>query len=422
METVNYKNPNVVHAQHSNNDAHCYSKYRVGDIVNFRVGNSILIGQIVRKVDGWYEGDASYYIKLFSDFTVDIRFLSYKYRPNISDEEWFDKIESDSNNNIEARSTHLCVDRVLTCNVNNIQNGLSCEQDNPSNMKDCNKIDTSCSHEVSRNNTCRIKIIRVSEKKINFSIKKEDINPFLEAKTNGERFKYLLRGCWSNLKMRKVKTVKLDQKNVLGQTTLLVNTALSGDHEYKFVDTRMNACCDKKSIVLDYYTYYFGFTRKYEDDTKDVFFSKDNYRCIDMDVHCDGQFGTWGNHTGGYHPPWQGQFVCGTIKNGEKGPFFDNWFVSSDAFFHFWKYVMDNKEYNAQRIEYLLKQIKQPDHYSTEMTEDQLLENAKRNYPCFDKSGYWYDCIVKYIAFGEIFEIIDKFVYNISGVIIPKKV
>lgn len=63
----------------------------------------------------------------------------------------------------------------------------------------------------------------VHKRKINFSIKKNDIKRYNHSLTDGEKFKIMLRGLWKDLVIRKVKNIKIDPNKELTASKITVN-------------------------------------------------------------------------------------------------------------------------------------------------------------------------------------------------------
>lgn len=72
--------------------------------------------------------------------------------------------------------------------------------------------------------------------------------------------------------------------------------------------------------------HYYGFT---EDG---IYFQKDDYHGLDLDIDLTMTWSRWGNHTGGWERPEDGQLICGEVIETAKGKRFTKWFVCDEAF------------------------------------------------------------------------------------------
>lgn len=70
---------------------------------------------------------------------------------------------------------------------------------------------------------------------------------------------------------------------------------------------------------------YYGFT------DIGIFFHKEGYNELDLDVAITLDFGMWGNHMGDGQKPRPGDLLCGEIEEGPKGPRFRRWFVCAPS-------------------------------------------------------------------------------------------
>lgn len=293
--------------------------YCVDDIVSVRAFKTNMVGQIILAREWSYS--AYYHIKLFTDVTASHpSSVGYKYRPHGYGDEWYEYLEG--NEDGEKR--------------------------------------------------IRLKIINVKGTKVNFSIKKEDISLFLQAKTDGEKFKYMLRGLWKDLVVRRVKVVKINQKPI-GVWKYKMDDMGDINTDYSYKEDIVPTEIEKDTLYVPYYSNYFGFTYKFGDGDREVYFTRDNYKGMDFDINCTAWFSDMGYHRGGYDPPLKGQFVCGIVKEGEKGPYFDKWTVCSDQFFNLWKFVMSNNPNLSKNTNFdnLLNSVDTNRWTSTKLTDEQ---------------------------------------------------
>ena len=231
----------------------------------------------------------------------------------------------------------------------------------------------------------RLKVVLVKTHKIQFAIKREDIQRFKNAKTDGERFKYLLRGLWKDLVIRKVKFVKTPNK-VMCISRYAMDKNGNVDHQRSSSLMQIPETIGKDEFYEQSYSNYYGFASKFGNDQKDIYFHRENYCGLDLDINCTCRSSIWGNHQGGFAPPLPGQYVCGTIEHGEKGPCFDEWFICSDQFFHFWKFLMSNNP--KPNVTELIRLV-DTDRYSLEELTNveqrkNRLEREKRWVRCWD--------------------------------------
>lgn len=329
--------------------------YRVGDIVNCLVWRRNVIGEIIRVVSN---GFADYDVKLFSNIKDSCRVgstISNKYIPwgCYEENELFEEVESED-------PEYKCF---------------------------------------------RMKIVCVPQYKISFSLKREDIDRYKLATTNGERFRYLLRGLWKNLYMRKVKFVKPSGR-ILGvnKYTMDENGNVRADRNWNSVmETQIPDNIEKDSFYVESFSKYYGFAQKFGKDTKDVFFHSEGYCGIDLDIDHTGQFSVWGNHQGGCGHPLPGQYICGTVKKGEKGMEFDEWFTCSEQFFNFWKFLNSNSKHTTQSIEEVARLVKMEENYSFNPLVDEKkrmekLDRAQLLVRCWDHHNAGpYEDWVRYI-------------------------
>lgn len=260
----------------------------------------------------------------------------------------------------------------------------------------------------------RVKRVMVDHDHLRFSIKREDINRYLQSKSEGERFKLLLRGFWKDFVVRKVKTVVLPPKE-LGLTRYTV------DIKYGMVKSDMlhetnprGATFEERYTGVDetadtfymkYYSKYFGFTFKFGNDDKEIYFSMDNYKGLDFDVDHTCWFSGWGNHNGGYTPPERGDFVCGIVKKNSKGLYYDEWFTCSPRFFNFWKFIMSNGKVTEKQKVDLLSSAGQSGWFNHDLTTDQHTANLPsykkiaRQEKRYADDGY-YPSLIEYILTG----------------------
>jgi hypothetical protein len=324
-------------------------RYEINDIVNFTMSKASVIGQIINSDYTTYD------IKLFDNNFILSEFEIWKYRPSeYKNDEWFETL-TDGN--------------------------------------------------------VRLKIVCVPERKVKFSIKREDIPRFQNAKTNGEKFKYLLRGLWKDLVMRKVKFVKLPEKE-LGIWKYSINDNGIIRSESLVSGTKIP---NDGYFYCKYYSHYFGFTSKFENDNREIYFSLENYNGLDLNIDSTGWFSVWGNHNSGSKPPSPGQFICGLVKEGEKGSYYDKWFTCSTQFFNFWKFIMSNGRTN---IDELLKLVVSNECPSVKLTDEEKrirLNIAQKYRRCFDYcNSVHYDDIIKFITQDTLCKQ-PKLIYNILG-------
>lgn len=266
-----------------------------------------------------------------------------------------------------------------------------------------------------KENVVKVLFVSVEERKIQFSIKREDKERYLQAKTEGEKFKLLLRGFWKNFVVRKVKTVVLPAKE-LGICKYQIDTKyamVKSDHLHgkngKTFEERWNGVDlteTADTFYMKYYSSYYGFTSKFGNNDQEIFFSMNNYHELDLDINHTAWFSNWGNHTGGHQPPMRGHFVCGIVDN-EKGLYYDKWFTCSPQFFNFWKFIMsDNKVRPGTYTNRLLESVK-PFSYDSHLTEDQRKEKLElykaiaKNGKCYATDACYYEHFIKYILTGE---------------------
>lgn len=73
--------------------------------------------------------------------------------------------------------------------------------------------------------------------------------------------------------------------------------------------------------------HYFGF------DAEGVYFQRDDYRQLDLDIDLTLGFGErFANHAGGYSRPEDGQLICGEVVDTSRGRRYRRWFSCDEAF------------------------------------------------------------------------------------------
>jgi hypothetical protein len=270
-------------------------------------------------------------------------------------------------------------------------------------------------NEELKEETIKVTCVSVEIKDIRFSIKREDINRYLQSQSEGERFKILLRGYWKDLVVRKVKTVVLPSKEMsvekisidtkygIIREDMIHETCMNGtsfEERYRSADgTCLTEVGD--TFYLKLYSRYFGFTSKFGANDREIYFSQDNYKGFDFDVESTCWFSNYGNHNGGYIPPLKGQFVCGIVKSNTKGLYYDQWFTCSQQFFNFWKFIMSNDEVRESDKPNLLKSV-DLEWLDYKLTEDQRKVKlrsyktiANNKVRCSEDCNY--ECLIEYI-------------------------
>lgn len=378
--------------------------YIVGDIINFWVKGANCIGEIVKVLDSCYIPTTEYNVKLLT--TAKLRTYGdeppFKLRPSGS----------------------IYVDEEVDCNPSQgVKWYTRLEKNNEGLHRPLDE----------REWIYDLHYVRTPIKRINFSIKRTDIERYKSASTDGERFKILLRGRWKDLVMRKVKMVKVPEK-VLGVSKYVMDERGNVD-TCRGWDT-WGSVPDKiepDTFYDNYYSNYFGFARKFGEDAKDIHFSRDSKSCkyvgLDFNVNHTCWFSGWANHMGGYHPPLVNQFICGIVEQGEKGPYFSKWFICSDQFFHFYKFIMSESEYTKRKTDELLKLVDTdvyPDgikrRSNGELSEEQRKSKmgyVHKNLRCWDYSDHgcykvWVEYILGRYPVDDIPGIMADF-YHILG-------
>jgi len=69
---------------------------------------------------------------------------------------------------------------------------------------------------------------------------------------------------------------------------------------------------------------YYGFAKN---GLSSIYFQRNDFCRLDFDISLTLDFGTWGNHYGGWVPPKSGDLLCGIVKATDRGLRFDKWFV-----------------------------------------------------------------------------------------------
>lgn len=354
--------------------------YEEGDIV---MTEKFGVGQIITRHNSCYYHE--YDIKLLSDVTADLHYVGHKYRPGgYKDEEWFDVIE----------------EKTITSE--------------PYIIAGVKYAGTEYQYKL-----VKLKVVCVSGYKIHFSFQRQDIDPFLQAKTSGEKLRYILRGLWKDLVIRKVKTVVIKSKPLgVWKYTMDHRGNVDVDHSFRGKEIPGQGineeCTDYDSLYEKSYSHYFGFTFKFGKNDREIYFSKDNYKSIDMDIHMTGWFGNLSNHSGGFTPPLQGQFVCGIVKENQKGLFFDKWFICSDQFVNFWSFIMrdtgkkmTHTGVSEKFINSLVASVEKPNKFSYEEFSDPQkrktkLEMVHRHLRCFDyHHDTYYGQLIRYVLLNE---------------------
>jgi len=214
----------------------------------------------------------------------------------------------------------------------------------------------------------------------------------------------MLRGFWKGLVMRKVKTVKTLSKPFSVYRYEMDDLGnIDIDHSFRGEKIPSISGVKDNEFYKECYSKYFGFTFKFGEGDREIYFSSENYNGMDFDIDCSAWFSHWGNHGGGYEPPQRGQFICGIVKEGPKGPYYDKWFICSDQFFNFWRFVMG--ENHKQDIHDILEKVDTLRWTAQKLSTSQRktkLEEAYRWSGCFDYNNDTdYGSLVKYMALNE---------------------
>ena len=135
---------------------------------------------------------------------------------------------------------------------------------------------------------------------------------------------------WYKIQFFKVKNmVKEDKKIICHSYTSVKEGDLfeTTNIVYKLSDIPEEFRGKEESMYYDYY----GFCR---DNDEDVWFNRDHYSMIDLDVHMSGKFSRVGQHNFGHYIPKEGDMICGILKyrHGTGKPYLDSWFVCSPQF------------------------------------------------------------------------------------------
>jgi hypothetical protein len=133
-----------------------------------------------------------------------------------------------------------------------------------------------------------------------------------------------LAAIWEKLHFAYVKrTFVRDPEDILMISRVDQHGGYVGPHGAKRLKDVPKA---ERSRVDVAWRYYYGFT------TDDIYFQKDDYNELDLEIDLSMTYGESSNHTSGYDKPMNGQLICGEVVDTPKGKRFHKWFICDEAF------------------------------------------------------------------------------------------